>query len=730
MARKVHNQGGNTGQKDAGQEEIRWGRFVDPKLEEQFQLARRYSMAAMVWICFVVFTASAIASAIVDYQLLDRSVFWKLAGWRLFTMLLLGLASWYAVSQRALLSYAAFARVISGVIVLILVTNIPISLAYLTEVGRSDRLLQISLFSLIALVCHPGAIRRVFPLALLAIASLMAIDTLGKVSWVDTAQDGLTLLIVVGVGIGGNLVWCVRSREAFLVSVHLATSEAELRKLREAQAQSAFQALERRDAQWAAVVGQTPVVVLTVDRTGVVAFANPRASALGFQVGDTVDTVSGEFDGRWLRTQVESVFEEAHTRSFDLVLGDQLDTSHWTFYAAPVGSQSPTEQVTLVGLDSTEAWRLRFELRRKSRENALGNVVTSISHDFNNLLMVIVGSAELLDFDIPETDPSQPLVESILDAGQRADDLIRRLLKFVRGAPSRPEVHDVNELIQDMSSLLRYVSGMQNRFRFIRAKGELYVRIDKTELEQILVNLCSNAEAAIEGSGDVTVSTCLDSRGRVQITVQDSGCGIAEEVKKHMFEPYFTTRAEYGGSGIGLATVRGLVESAGGEIGVDSVPQRGTEMNIWFSPVAAKDPRDPAPAFPPSSQIAIDLPKVVLVVDENEETRILASSMLERMGCTTHIAAHKQSAIEQARDQERIDLLVTDFRHDLEEALSLEAAVRSHHPELSTVYSTGHIDSLAIFERVEKGKLVLLQKPYTSTQLAKAMVQASSRRPG
>lgn len=570
---------------------IRWGRFTDVELEHRFQRDRSSSMTMMVLICLPVFVVVALAGAVMDYGLLDPKAFWTLLGWRSLNLVILGVAAWYAVSYRRTLSYTSLTRAISTVAVAILVLNIPISLIYLQELGRSDRLIQIAVFSIIVLCCHPGPLVRVVRLAALAVASIVCIDWLGNAALPDAAQNCVSLLIVVGIAIGGHVVWNTRSRETFLVGIQLAHSEAELRKLREAQARLAVQALRRRDAQWAAVVGETPVVVMTVDRSGVVAFANPKALSLGFRVGTPLDISSTQLDGAWLLSQVAHVFEETQTRSFELVVDQKgSDTSHWTFYAAPVGAKLPTEQVTLVGLDSTEAWRLRFELRRKSRESSLGSVVTSISHDFNNLLMVIAGSAEALSLDPEQSKDAKPLIESILDASHRADELTRRMLKFVQGTPEGPGIHDVNALIEEMTSLLRYVSGTHNTFRFEPSAEPVFVRIDRTELEQVLVNLCANANAAIVDKGRVVLSVVAQRQGRVQIAVADSGVGIVPEVKEKIFEPYFTTRSEHGGSGVGLSTVRELVQSAGGEIRVDSIPGKGTTMRLVF-PLAQDDTR-------------------------------------------------------------------------------------------------------------------------------------------
>lgn len=724
MVESEHPHSRSPGERNGNDPRIRWGRFVNKELEASFQTERSYSMASMGSICFPLFGLLTIIAGIADFNLIDTDAAKQLLFWRGLTLAALAWAGYYSLKHRKKLSFNAFSALLGGIIATILATNVPISLIYLEEIGRSDRLLQIAVFSLITLTCHPGPLSRLLGLGAWALLTLLGIDTLGGVSSSNTAHDVLSLSIALAVAIGGNQVWCTRNRENYLVTLQLATSEAELRKLRELQAQSAVAALQRRDAQWSAVVGQSPVVVLTVDRTGVIAFANPVANELGFRVGDLLDKTRATIDGRWLRAQVEHVFREAKTRSFDLVLGEQTaETTHWTFYAAPIEQHPRVEQVTLVGLDSTEAWRLRFELRRKSRESSLGGLVTSISHDFNNLLMVIVGSAEMLKYETPPEDAV--LVNSILDAANKSDELIRRMLRFVRGAPSRPETHDANALIEDMGSLLRYVSGAHNRFSFDPCNAPTLVRIDKTEFEQILINLCSNANSAIDGSGQIQVRTEVSEDGKVRVIVQDNGCGISEEVKQRMFEPYFTTRAEYGGTGVGLATVRGLVEAAGGTIEVHSAPSQGTQIELVFEPIEADEATAQAP-FPSSSQSR--LPQTALVVDENSETRQLARSMLERMGCSTYAASSLQSAIEQAQGAGPIDLLITDFRHDLSDAISLDAQVRARNPKVATVYSTGHIDNLEILKTIQQRELVVLQKPYTSTEMANAIDQACTSR--
>lgn len=675
-------------------------------------------------VSFPSFALVMIISAFLDHHAFSTPAFYTLLGWRSFTFILLGLSAWYCLANRKTLSPRRSNTIIGLSILTVLVNTIPVSMVYIEQTGRSQHLLQVGAFSVVALLCVLGPMWWVLTLAVSALASVLFTDYLASIPSQHLTQDALSMLVVVASAVAGNVVWGTRSREAYLLTLALTKSEEELRKLRESQARSAQLALHRRNAEWTALVSQAPVIVLNVDRTQVISFANHKAQSFGFFVGDLIEGVSAKIDGPWLGAQVRSVLEDLKTRSFELALGStKKEQTHWTFYAAPIGTQAPVEQVTLVGINSTEAWRLRSQLRRKSRETSLGSFVTSISHDFNNLLTVIVGSAELLDLTSQSTEDRQALVHSILDAAQRADDLIRRMLSFVRGSDSRPEYHDLNGLIDDMSSLLRYVSGVRNRFAFCPSPSPIRVRIDKTELEQILVNLCSNANSAIEGSGDITITTTLDAQKTAHIRVHDSGCGISKEVQRRIFDPYFTTRAEKGGSGVGLATVRSLVESAGGSIHVDSSPGHGTQMTISLPSAQEQLPAQAPPKA--LSGTNFHLPKTALVVDENPQTRALARSMLERMGCSTAIAANQQSAIEQASAGPSIELMITDFRHSLQEALDLQASIKAQHPKLATVYATGHIDNLALLERIQELDLVILQKPYTSLDIARAIERAS-----
>lgn len=357
-----------------------------------------------------------------------------------------------------------------------------------------------------------------------------------------------------------------------------------------------------------------------------------------------------------------------------------------------------------------ERLRLARQLRQAERMEALGRLAGGVAHDFNNLLAVIVGMSELLAEDLPPEDPRHADVQRISEAAQRGASLTRQLLIFSRRDPSRPELLDVGDTVAGLEDILRRTIGEDIEFVHERTPGLPAVRLDPGKLEQVVLNLVVNARAAMPEGGRILLRTdkvnITEPPGPVarpgggeaehprpgeyvRLMVTDTGCGMEPEVARKAFEPFFTTRGPGKGSGLGLATVHGVVSEAGGHVTLESTPGSGTTVVIHL-PAAAAHVEAPEP------EEGTDLPQgngeTVLVVEDEEPVREVVTRVLSRNNYRPLTARDAVEALELCADPDNeIDLLLTDMI--MPGMPGLQLAVRVHEtarPDLPVIYMSGY----------------------------------------
>jgi two-component system cell cycle sensor histidine kinase/response regulator CckA len=295
--------------------------------------------------------------------------------------------------------------------------------------------------------------------------------------------------------------------------------------------------------------------------------------------------------------------------------------------AAPLlqpGAAEPIGALTVL-LDQTQQKSMERRLRGAHRMEALGRLAGGVAHDFNNLLTAIVGYNDVLLRSLSPTDPGWQQAQEVRKAVQRAVNLTRQLLAFSRRQVLEPQVLDLNSVLSDLEGILRRLIGENIRLSVEIGQGLSAVRADRTQLEQVLLNLAINARDAMSVGGELRIAIVdvdLDrdfedshpgSRsGRfVRLSVVDNGCGMDAATQARIFEPFFTTKARDQGTGLGLATVYGIVKQSQGYIDVTSAPGRGTTFHIYLPAWAeATDPAGPLAARPPESWAAGPLPLV------------------------------------------------------------------------------------------------------------------------
>jgi PAS domain S-box-containing protein len=389
-----------------------------------------------------------------------------------------------------------------------------------------------------------------------------------------------------------------------------------------------------------------------------------------------------------------------------------FETAITRYEAAP----NRTHLIT-VARDVTERVELEQQLRQSQKLTLIGQLAGGAAHDFNNLLMVISGYAESLRARIdPSNDPEATLaVEQIRQAADQGADLTRRLVALSRPVAIQRRALDVNRAIADLERMLRRLLGDDIRLELALGRELPRVRADAGELEQVLVNLALNARAAMPRDGRVCIST--ESRDdAVRIQVRDAGVGMDEATRARIFEAFFSTRTESGGTGLGLFVVDSIVRDLGGSIHVETAPQRGTAVTVVLP--ALRDTREvPIPSERPTVRGGSER---ILVVEDREETRRLITRALERAGYRVAAAADGRSALELAARESQFDLVVTDVLMPEIGGEELVRRLRWERPGLRVLFVSGHPQDLGDLDVLAPGAR-LLHKPFGLSALLRGV---------
>jgi PAS domain S-box-containing protein len=371
--------------------------------------------------------------------------------------------------------------------------------------------------------------------------------------------------------------------------------------------------------------------------------------------------------------------------------------------------------------DVTERRRLEDRLRQGQKMEAVGQLAGGIAHDFNNLLTAIVGYATLLDRALAPSDELHEEVHEIIGAARRAANLTQQLLAFSRKQVLRPAVLDVNVVVRDMERILHRTIGEHIALVTALEPRLAPVRADASQLEQVIMNLVVNARDAMPGGGRVTIETSnvpLETElagAFVQLAVSDTGTGMSAEVKAHLFEPFFTTKEVGKGTGLGLATVYGIVHQSGGFIAVDSEPGQGTRFRILLPRAEAPAPESAPAALEPAAAGS----GTVLLVEDEAGVRHLARDVLRRYGYRVLEAGEGGEALSLAAAHEgAIDLLLTDVVMPGMSGAELAERFRALRPEARVLYASGYADDAVISHGVTGG-VPFLQKPFEPDELVR-----------
>ena len=387
--------------------------------------------------------------------------------------------------------------------------------------------------------------------------------------------------------------------------------------------------------------------------------------------------------------------------------------------------------------DITGQRQLEAQLAQAQKMEAIGRLAGGVAHDFNNLLTVILSYSDLLLEDLPQDAATRDDIEQIRKAAQGASALTRQLLAFSRQQVLQPKIVDLNAAITGIEKLLARVLREDIQLRCALAPDAGTVKVDPGQLEQVLMNLAVNARDAMPNGGRLTIETAnvdLDETyvqahpvaapGRyVMLAVTDTGVGMDAVTQARIFEPFFTTKDAGKGTGLGLATVQGIVQQSGGFIWVYSEPNHGTCFKVYLPRLDA-----PVSKAEDAAGDAMHGTETVLVVEDMAAVRAVTCEMLKRFGFTVYDAADGITAVQIAEQLTgRIDLLLTDVVMPDINGRDLASRFRKTRPELKVLFMSGYTDDAVVRHGILQEGIAYLQKPFTPKSLVRKVREVLDR---
>jgi CheY-like chemotaxis protein len=355
-----------------------------------------------------------------------------------------------------------------------------------------------------------------------------------------------------------------------------------------------------------------------------------------------------------------------------------------------------------------------------------------VAHDFNNLLTAILGYCELLLDDLSPADPRHADIAEVQKAGVRAAGLTRQLLAFSRKQVIEPTVFDLNGLLTDVRRMLERVIGEDVKIDVRPSATPAMIKADRGQIEQVILNLAVNARDAMPHGGRLTLETdtveldelyatqhfAVTPGTYVALSVSDTGAGMSAEVQRRLFEPFFTTKPQGKGTGLGLATIHGIVSRCGGSVHVYSEVGTGSVFKVYVPAVNASG------GIPVTASVSQDEQRgreTVLLVEDAEPLRLLTTRLLERLGYVVLPATGGPEALRLFDAHPAIDVVLTDVIMPGQSGPELVKLLRERQPDLKVLYMSGYTADAIAHHGVLNPGVVLLNKPFTSELLARKL---------
>lgn len=380
--------------------------------------------------------------------------------------------------------------------------------------------------------------------------------------------------------------------------------------------------------------------------------------------------------------------------------------------------------------EEQEKLKLQDMLAQTQKIESIGRLAGGVAHDFNNMLSIIMGNAELTLDSIPDSDPLKENIQEIISAGQRSTSVVRQLLAFARKQTISPIIINLNDIIADILKMLRRLIG-EDIYLFWKPSADVWpVKMDPSQIDQLLANLAVNARDAIKDVGKVTIETaniqfdsayCETHDGFrpgdfVMLTVSDDGCGMDKVTQAHIFEPFFTTKGVGQGTGLGLSTVYGIVTQNNGFINVYSEPGQGSTFRVYIPRCQLTEINTDKKAIEPTPPTGVE---TVLLVEDEQSILKLGRAMLGRLGYTVLAANSPDEAIRLAEEHDgEIQLVMTDVVMPGMNGRDLANQLLARHKNLKCLFMSGYTANVIEHHGVLDEGVHFIQKPFTKKDLA------------
>lgn len=508
-------------------------------------------------------------------------------------------------------------------------------------------------------------------------------------------------------------------------------------------------ALKRASDEWRETFDATHDLIMLTDPSGRIIKANRAVAALlgrGFReiIGQDASTLFGAIalppGGHPLaRTLAGGGGQEAELQFVDRGLwmratADPVQDGD----GALRGAVFTVRDVTGRRRAEEENRDLQQQLGQMQKMDSIGRLAGGIAHDFNNMLSIVLGYGEMAKFRLDDGHPAREPLETVMNAAEKAAALTQQLLAFSRKQVLTMRVLDINQVVRQMTRMLGRIVRADIRFELRLSPGLRHVLADRSQIEQVLLNLVVNARDAMPDGGVLTIETAdvvlapnapppcpgIGPGAYVTLTVSDTGIGMTEDVREKVFEPFFTTKEAGKGTGLGLATVYGIVRQHGGCIGVESAPGRGASLKVSLPATDAA----PDEEFHAEAAAALRGSEGILVVDDDKLVCSMVGEALASFGYRVSTAGSAAEALEiLSRHGATIDLLFSDIVLPGMSGRELAERALAADPRLAVILTSGHVDDAEEQQRFSRPDVDFLPKPLQPSRFLKAIRERLDR---
>ena len=492
--------------------------------------------------------------------------------------------------------------------------------------------------------------------------------------------------------------------------------------------------------QLSKAVEQSPVATIISDMNGIIEYVNPAFSKItGFKahevMGQSYKIHQGKDIDETIYQDIRRTVIEGKVWSGEFKSHKKDGEQFWArCVISPLKDKSGKIMHLLTSMeDITEQKQLENELVQKQKMEAIGRLAGGIAHDFNNLLTVINGYSQLILHTLPRENALYPKIEQIFQAGERAKNLTSQLLAFSRKQIRQPSPINLSLLVQDIEKMLTRLIGEDVQITCSLQNDLWTIASDKNQIEQIILNLAVNARQAMPDGGKLTISTEniftnealikqypeIKPGKYVRLSIEDTGIGMDEETQKHIFEPFFTTKPMGQGTGLGLATVYGIVKQNEGYIYVNSAPTKGTKFCIYFPAIEKKAQNDIQEAI---SETKLKGDETIFLVEDDPSVRELTLRALNYFGYKVIVSKNGEEALKRFNQNNiHVDLLITDVIMPGIGGKKLVDLLHQHHPDLKVLFMSGYSEDQISRKGILNGSINFIQKPFAPIELVKQL---------